>query len=72
MAKDMRDQDAVRRIENYPIQYRLSIQFQEKMRSLGIAWHNTFSDECTHDFGCCTNIGDYKERIPATNKPVSK
>ena len=30
---------------------------------LGIAIHNPFRNECTHDFGCCTNIGKYWLRI---------
>lgn len=58
-----------RRFENKEA-YELSLKFQSDMANLGIAWHNTFSDECTVDFSCCcgTNLEgcpDYHTYIPS-------
>jgi hypothetical protein len=44
--------------------YILSLSFQESMTKHGIAWHNNIFGECTNDFGCCTNNGNYHTRIP--------
>ena len=40
-----------------------SCKIQRFLGMLGIAIHNPFRNECTHDFGCCTNIGKYWLRI---------
>ena len=40
-----------------------SCKIQRFLGMLGIAIHNPFRNECTHDFGCCTNIGKYWIRI---------
>ena len=40
-----------------------SCRIQQFLGTLGIAIHNPFRNECTHDFGCCTNIGKYWLRI---------
>ena len=40
-----------------------SCRIQQFLGMLGIAIHNPFRNECTHDFGCCTNIGKYWLRI---------
>jgi hypothetical protein len=40
-----------------------SCKIQRFFGMLGIAIHNPFRNECTHDFGCCTNIGKYWLRI---------
>ena len=40
-----------------------SCKIQSFLGMLGIAIHNPFRNECTHDFGCCTNIGKYWLRI---------
>lgn len=40
-----------------------SCKIQYFLGMLGIAIHNPFRNECTHDFGCCTNIGKYWLRI---------
>lgn len=40
-----------------------SCKIQYVLGMLGIAIHNPFRNECTHDFGCCTNIGKYWLRI---------
>ena len=40
-----------------------SCKIQYFLGNLGIAIHNPFRHECTHDFGCCTNIGKYWLRI---------
>ena len=40
-----------------------SCKIQHFLGMLGIAIHNPFRNECTHDFGCCTNIGKYWLRI---------
>lgn len=41
-----------RRFANPEI-YEKTLQFQEEMRKLGIAWHNHYANECTPDFCCC-------------------
>ena len=40
-----------------------SCRIQCFLGMLGIAIHNPFRNECTQDFGCCTNIGKYWLRI---------
>ena len=40
-----------------------SCKIQDFLRIFGIAIHNPFRNECTQDFGCCTNIGKYWLRI---------
>ena len=40
-----------------------SCRIQSFLGMLGIAIHNPFRNECTQDFGCCTNIGKYWLRI---------
>lgn len=40
-----------------------SCYVQNFLATLGIAIHNPFRNECTKDFGCCTNIGKYWLRI---------
>ena len=40
-----------------------SCRIQQFLGMLGIAIHNPFRNECTQDFGCCTNIGKYWLRI---------
>lgn len=40
-----------------------SCRIQQFLCMLGIAIHNPFRNECTQDFGCCTNIGKYWLRI---------
>ena len=40
-----------------------SCKIQRFFGMFGIAIHNPFRNECTHDFGCCTNIGKYWLRI---------
>ena len=40
-----------------------SCRIQDFLGMLGIAIHNPFRNECTQDFGCCTNIGKYWLRI---------
>ena len=42
-----------------------SCRIQQFLGMLGIAIHNPFRNECTQDFGCCTNIGKYWLRINA-------
>jgi hypothetical protein len=41
----------------------ISCRIQDFLGMLGIAIHNPFRNECTQDFGCCTNIGKYWLRI---------
>lgn len=50
------------RAEN-PAYYQRTVDFQVFLQGIGIAWHNPLANECTNDFGCCTNYGDYKARI---------
>ena len=45
-----------------------SCKVQHFLGMLGIAIHNPFRNECTHDFGCCTNIGKYWLRINQEQK----
>ena len=40
-----------------------SCKIQRFFGMFGIVIHNPFRNECTHDFGCCTNIGKYWLRI---------
>ena len=40
-----------------------SCKIQRFLGIFCIAIHNPFRNECTHDFGCCTNIGKYWLRI---------
>ena len=40
-----------------------SCKIQRFLGIFGIAIHNPFRNECTHDFGCCTNLGKYWLRI---------
>lgn len=42
----------VRRFSN-PIVYRATVHIQNLLYSLGVKWHNTYSDECVKDFSCC-------------------
>ena len=41
----------------------ISCRIQDFLGMLDIAIHNPFRNECTQDFGCCTNIGKYWLRI---------
>lgn len=34
-----------------------SSQWQRILWFFGIAWHNTFQNECTTDFNCCAKVG---------------
>lgn len=45
--------------------YHKSLELQQSLSDIGVAWHNILSDECTHDFSCCKHIGDYSIRIPS-------
>lgn len=53
-----------RRFKNPDI-YKKTLDFQNQMKDLGIAWHNHFADECTIDFACCCGDKDYKHYIPS-------
>lgn len=39
---------------NNPIIYRITNIWQSFLWYIGIAWHNSYSNECTKDFNCCT------------------
>lgn len=40
--------------------YKVTVWWQGFLHFFGIAWHNSFSDECTKDFNCCEpDIGSY-------------
>jgi hypothetical protein len=41
----------------YPIIYKITNRWQYFLYFIGIAWHNSFSGECTSDFNCCADIG---------------
>ena len=45
--------------------YVKSLDFQDFLKTKGIAWHNVFADECTLDFCCCEGDGDYKTHFPS-------
>lgn len=66
MKDDYRQSAAGRRRFKYPRIYRLTFHLQNFLNRLGIAWHNRFSDECTHDFGCCSGEGSLNLRIGFT------
>jgi len=53
MRIDYRKTKAGQRRFKYPRIYRLTCLFQTILWRVGIAWHNSFSDECTKDFNCC-------------------
>jgi hypothetical protein len=43
---------------NNPKKYLVTYFWQCFLHFIGIAWHNSYSDECTTDFNCCnTDIG---------------
>lgn len=46
-----------------PEHYKKTVEFQVFLQGIGIAWHNPLANECTNDFGCCTNSGNYTARI---------
>lgn len=40
---------------------------------LGIAWHNSWSGECTHNFSCCAEFGNnIWWRMPMKGRKVDK
>ena len=45
---------------NNPRIYYLTYLVQKFLYFIGIAWHNSYSNECTIDFNCCNNIGRFK------------
>lgn len=65
MKQDYRESKEGKRRFRYKRFYRLTYWFQTILWHCGIQWHNTFSDECTSDFGCChPNIPDRKQAKP--------
>ena len=84
---DYRDTiEGARRFKNPEI-YQKTLEFQQEMAKLGVAWHNHFSDECTIDFCCCmgdnmkelTGAGgvkypptDYKHYIPSFRTAIKQ
>ena len=62
---DIRDTESFKRCIENPEVYRESIKFQNFLAQHGIAWHNTFSNECTEDFSCCEGDGQYKTYLPS-------
>lgn len=41
--------------------YLFTWKLQNILWLIGIAWHNTYSNECTCDFNCCNNdLGRFK------------
>lgn len=54
MKRDCRFSIQFKRSAWYPRIYRLTVLFQTILWKCGIPWHNTFSDECTPDFNCCS------------------
>lgn len=69
MSYDYRETIEGKRRFSNPEIYRKSLEFQKEMQKLGVAWHNQFADECTHDFCCCEGDNlmgsDYKHYIPS-------
>lgn len=64
-------EEGVRRFKEKEI-YSLTLEFQEKLKEHGVAWHNTFSDECTVDFCCCEGDGNYKYYLPSYRSVVKQ
>lgn len=56
-----------RRFDN-PSIYKKTLEFQNEMAKLGVAWHNHFANECTIDFCCCQ--GDNMKEIISENGTV--
>jgi len=51
------------------MKYKITFWFQNFLSFIGIAWHNSYIDECNHDFGCCENsLGKYWLRIKRKTK----
>lgn len=44
--------EGTRRFNN-PNIYRATFYWQKILHFLGVAWHNSYSNECTSDFNCC-------------------
>ena len=44
--------EGLRRFANPKI-YRITFRWQQFLHFIGVAWHNTYSGECTSDFNCC-------------------
>lgn len=65
MEKDYRKTKSGLRRFNNPEIYQKSLEFQNYLKSKGIAWHNVFADECTADFCCCVGDGDYLAHFPS-------
>lgn len=45
---------------NNPAIYWLTWKWQGLLWWIGVAWHNSYSNECTKDFNCCNDIGRKK------------
>lgn len=50
---------------NSPDVYIKTVEFQNFLKENGIAWHNSFSNECTSDFSCCVGDGKYHSYLPS-------
>jgi hypothetical protein len=68
MDKDYRKTEEGKRRFTNPEVYQKTVDFQNYMQSVGIAWHNPYSDECCSDFACCTGVGDYHTFFPAIDR----
>lgn len=53
MQEDYFDTIEGQRRFNNPKKYWITCKFQSFLWYIGIAWHNTYSNECTKDFNCC-------------------
>lgn len=70
--KDYRETDAGKRRFANPEIYQETVKFQDYLKSMGIAWHNPFSNECTIDFACCMGDRDYHTYFPSYGKAVEQ
>jgi hypothetical protein len=54
----LESKEGKRRFNNKNLYY-ITYMFQNVLHFIGIAWHNSYSNECTKDFNCCTDIGKF-------------
>lgn len=57
---------------NNPDVYRKTVEFQKFLKEHGVAWHNSFANECTIDFCCCEGDGKYNAYLPSYESMIKQ
>ena len=74
--EDYRNSEEGKRRFANPEIYQKTVDFQEEMRSMGVAWHNHYSNECTIDFCCCQGDNlkstNYSQYIPSNREVIKQ